>query len=227
MKLQYLGDSRDSFKWDYHDYLTSSLHYPFFNVALMMTPNDNTRDGSTKPHIYQVRPKIIELCNDLKKSKDIKLIMQLPSRTNADYQVILHKNSTQITKINRSEYFSSIARKTKQVFFLDPDNGFQPEKKYSAKHVLYSDIESILQQISEQSVISVFQYFRRISFVTDFARIRQRLISGHATAIYSHSLMFVAISKSEEIIDKVRSVNQAYSQARPVWSVVNSGHQTF
>jgi hypothetical protein len=219
MKLQYLGDSRDSFKWDYHDYLTSSLHYPFFNVALMMTPNDKKKDGSTKPYIYQARPKIIELCNDLKESKDIKLIMQLPARTDADYQVILHKNSTQIINKKRREYFSSITRKTKQVFFLDPDNGFQPEKKYSAKHILYSDIENILQQISEQSVISVFQYFRRISFVTDFARIRQRLISGHATAIYWHSLMFVAIGKSEEIIDEVRSVNQAYSQVQPVCTI--------
>lgn len=219
MKLQYLGDSRDSFKWDYHDYLTSSLCYPLFNVALMMTPDDKTKDGSTKPHIYQARSEIIAFCHDLKKCKDIQLIKQLPACTDSNYHVVLHKNSTQITNRNRKEYFSDITRENKQVLFLDPDNGFEPEKKYSAKHVLYSNIESILQQLSEQSVISVFQYFRRISFVTDFARIRQRLISGHATAIYWHSLMFVAISKSEERINKVRSVNQEYSKVRPVKSI--------
>jgi hypothetical protein len=216
MKLQYLGDSRDSFKWDYHDFLTTSVRYPLFNVALMMTPEDKTKDGSTKPHTYQSRSKIIDFCTDLRKCKEIELIKQLPSRTDADYQVALHKNGTLITNKNRREYFSDITRENKQVFFLDPDNGFQPEKKYSTKHVLYSDIESILQQISEQSVISVFQYFRRISFVTDFARIRKRLIRGNATAIYWHSLMFVAISKSTETIDKVRAVNQVYSQVRPV-----------
>ncbi|MGB5216865.1 MAG: hypothetical protein WBN66_01075 [Smithella sp.] len=217
MKLQYLGDSRDSFKWDYHDYLTSSLSYPLFNVALMMTPDDKTNEGSTKPHIYKkASSEIINLCRDLKKHKDVELITQLPSRTNADYEVALHKDSTHITNNNRREYFSDITCEKKQVFFLDPDNGFEPEKKYSAKHVLYSDIENILGQISEQSIISVFQYFRRVPFPTDFARIRQRLISGYASAIYWHSLMFVAISKSEKIIDKVRSVNRKYSQVRPV-----------
>lgn len=216
MKLQYLGDSRDSFKWDYHDYLTREMGYPLFNVALMMTPDDNTKDGSTKPHSYQSSGEIIDFCRDLKKCKDIELIKQLPSRSGSTYQVALHKNAAEITNKNRAEYFSDINGECKQVFFLDPDNGFEPEKKCSAKHVLYSDVERILKQISEQSVISVFQYFRRKSFVIDFARIRQRLISGHATAIYWHSLMFVAISKSEETIDKVRSVNQEYSQVRPV-----------
>lgn len=219
MKLQYLGDSRDSFKCDYHDYLMSSMHYSLFNVALMLTPNDNTKQGSTKPHGYQAHDNIIDFCNNLKRNKDIQLIMQLPSCHDAKYKVALHKNDIQITNKNRKEYFSNINGEKKQVFFLDSDNGFQPEKKYSNKHVLYSDIESILQQLSEQSVISVFQYFRRISFVTDFARIRQRLISGHATAIYWHSLMFVAISKSEERINKVRSVNQEYSKVRPVKSI--------
>ena len=172
MKLQYLGDSRDSFKWDYHDFLTSSLHYPLFNVALMMTPDDKTKDGSTKPHIYQARSEIIDFCNDLRNCKGIEMIKQLPSRTDADYLVALHKNRTQLSNKNRREYFSDITRENKQVCFLDPDNGFEPEKKYSAKHVLYSDIESILQQISEQSVISVFQYFRRISFATCYRRLR-------------------------------------------------------
>lgn len=216
MKLQYLGDSRDSFKWDYHDYLTTSMGYLLLNVALMMTPDDNTNNGATKPHIYQARTEVIDFCRDLKNSKDIQLIKKLPSRTGASYKVKLHKEATQIINRTRREYFSGIDRENKQVLFLDPDNGFEPEKKYSAKHVLYSDVESILQGITEQTVISVFQYFRRRSFADDFMRIRQRLNSGYATALYWHSLMFVAISKSEETIDKVRSVNRRYSQARPV-----------
>jgi hypothetical protein len=27
MKLQYLGDSKDSFKWDYHDWLASEMKF--------------------------------------------------------------------------------------------------------------------------------------------------------------------------------------------------------
>jgi hypothetical protein len=216
MKLQYLGDSRDSFKWDYHDYLTTSMRYSLLNVAFMMTPDDDTNDGATEPHIYQARTEIIDFCRDIRNSKDIQSIMQLPSRTGADYKVALHKEATQIRNENRGEYFTDIAHEDRQVLLLDPDNGFEPEKKYSDKHILYSDIESILKQITTQAVISVFQYFRRRSFGDDFMRIRQRLISGHTTAIYWHSLMFVAISKSRTTIDSVLTVNKQYSQNRPV-----------
>jgi hypothetical protein len=216
MKLKYLGDSRDSFKWDYHDYLNVTLGYPMLNVALMMTPDDNTNNGTTEPETFPARPAIIDFCRDLRNKKDIQLIRQLPSRTGADYTVVLHREATQIMNTNRRKYFSGIVDENRQVLFLDPDNGFEPEKKYSDKHVLYSDIETILQQVSEKAVISVFQYFRRLSFPTDFMRIRQRMMSGHATALYWHSLMFVAISKSKETIDKVRTVNRQYSQGRPV-----------
>ena len=49
MKLQYLGDSKDSFKWDYHDFLVAELGYPLLNIALMMTPDDAGNDGQSHP----------------------------------------------------------------------------------------------------------------------------------------------------------------------------------
>jgi len=42
MKKQYLGDSKDSFKWDYHDFLAGELNYPVLNIMLMMTPDDES-----------------------------------------------------------------------------------------------------------------------------------------------------------------------------------------
>ncbi len=215
MKLQYLGDSRDCFKWDYHNYLTSALDYPLLNIALMMTPNDKTTHGKTDSNTYKAHCEAIHgFCRELQESKDkdIEMIKLLPTRTGAKYKVELHKNATQITNNNRIDYFSNITHEAKQVFFLDPDNGFEPEKKFSNKHVLYSDIERILQQTADQTVVSVFQYFRRIPFPDDFMRIRQRLHSGYATAIFGHSLMFVAISKSEKTIINIRSINKEYSE---------------
>ena len=37
-------------------------------------------------------------------------------------------------------------------------------KSNNEKHVLYSDVNTILKQIAPEAVISVFQHFRRISF---------------------------------------------------------------
>ena len=136
--------------------------------------------------------------------------------TCSKYLVELHKEETYLTTRNRRNYFSDISAEPRQVLFLDPDNGFEPEKSNNEKHVLYSDVNTILKQIAPEAVISVFQHFRRISFDNDFAHIRERMPSGYTTALYWHSLMFVTISKTKEIIEKVIELNYQYSQRYPV-----------
>jgi hypothetical protein len=213
MKLQFLGDSKDSFKWDYHDYLTSALEYPTLNIILMLTPDDNSKQGETKPELFPARKAVICFCRDLRKKPDIQLIKKLPSKTGSKYSVELHKGETHLTNKNRSEYFTGISGEKKQVIFLDPDNGFEPEKSCHKEHVSYKDVNSILDQISDGAVISVFQHFRHIRVNDDFARIKERMRSAYTTAIYwpSH-LMFVAISRSQDTIKKVQDINCQYLQ---------------
>ena len=216
MKIQYLGDSKDSFKWDYLDYLTAGLDYPLLNVALMLTPDDNSNHGKTHPDLFRSRETILYFCQDLKKHRNIQLIKQLTVASGSKYLVELHKGETYLTHRNRREYFSDLSSEKRQVLFLDPDNGFEPEKSRNGKHVLYSDVEAILKQMSKEAVISVFQHFRYISFNKDFARIKERIPSGYTTALYWHSLMFVTISKTKEIIETVSELNHQYSQRYPV-----------
>jgi hypothetical protein len=214
MKLQYLGDSKDSFKWDYHDYLTSKLGYPFLNILLMMTPDDKSNDGKTHPSRFPARDKIIDFCGTLKELRNLDFISELPSRTGSKYVVKLHKPNVYITHQSRTSYFSGVMAEYDQVVLLDPDIGFQPEKRFDEKHVLYSEVDSLLKQISSGSVISVFQHFRRKRFTEDFECIRHHLSEFsiyYATAICWHSLMFVCISKSKETIEKVLRVNRNYS----------------
>jgi len=216
MKRQYLGDSKDSFKWDYHDYLTASLGYPKLNIMLMLTPDDKSNNGKTHPDLFPARSTILCFCHDLKEKRNIQFIKTLPAATGAQYQVQLHKEETYITAINRRQYFSDPSTETRQVVFLDPDNGFEPEKSNNEKHVLFSDVTSLLERTSPETVISIFQHFRRISFDKDFARIKERLPNAYATAIYWHSLMFVTVTKTKEIIDRVSFLNHQYSQSYPV-----------
>ncbi len=93
MKLQYLGDSKDSFKWDYHDFLASELNYPVFNVVLMMTPDDGGNDGKSNPSLFPARAEIIEFCQDLRENRSIETIMSLPAKSGASYGVRLHNDS--------------------------------------------------------------------------------------------------------------------------------------
>lgn len=216
MKRQYLGDSKDSFKWDYHDYLTSALRYPRLNIILMLTPDDHSRDGKTQPELFPARKAVISFCHNLRKERNVHLLRGLPTATGASYVVDLHNPDTYFTRQNRRQYFSGLPAEGKHLFFLDPDNGFEPERSSNEKHVLYSDIDAVLKQISRESVISVFQHFRRIPFDKDFARIKERLASVHVAAVYWHSLMFVAIAKAKETIEKVIAANHWYSQRYPV-----------
>ncbi|MDO8737526.1 hypothetical protein [Candidatus Deferrimicrobium sp.] len=221
MKRQYLGDSKDSFKWDYHDYLTSALRFPRMNIILMLTPDDQGRHGETHPELFPAREVVISFCRILRKERNVQLLRELPTTTGASYLVDLHNPEIYFARQKRRQYFSGLPTEGKHLFFLDPDNGFEPEKSSNENHVLYSDIKAVLEQISEESVISVFQHFRRIPFEKDFARIKERLkerlASVHIAAVYwRHFLMFVTITKNRETIEKVIAANHQYSQRYPV-----------
>ena len=220
MKLQYLGDSKDSFKWDYHDYLTNALGYQLLNILLMMTPDDGTNEGKTKPDWFPARKEIIQFCHELRSERDISKILSLPIKTGNFYKINLHKPENHISKSDRNSFCSGISNHCDQVVFLDPDNGMEPEIKYNEKHVRYSELSIILDQISHNSVISIFQHFRRINFKNDFSRIRERLLvtvpTVYVTGIFWHQLMFVVFGRSEKTVDKIRRYNRVYAQKFPV-----------
>ena len=161
MKLQYLGDSKDSFKWDYHDYLINSLRFKYLDIILMLTPDDNTKQGKTEPDWFPARNEIIKFCHELKSKKDILKLKELPYKTKSNYKVIIHKPDIFISNSSREYYFKNIENHHKQIILLDPDNGFEPEKSYFKKHIRYCEIKKILEQISDKSIISVFQHFRK------------------------------------------------------------------
>jgi hypothetical protein len=214
MKLQYLGDSKDSFKWDYLDSLVSHLRVPFLNVLLMLTPDDRSRHGETKAEWFPARESVLRFCRDIKAARDIQAIKALPSYTGASYQVKLHQRS--FDSFNRIDSFAGVDGEHNQVVFADPDNGFEPEKSCGHEHVAYSDVARILEQLNENSVLTVFHHFRRMSFPADFARIRSRLGDSASTAIYWHSLMFVTIAKSKAALQPVIEANRKYSEGHPV-----------
>lgn len=211
MKRQYLGDAKDSFKWDYHDYLARELRFPRLTVALMMTPDDMSKDGRTKPEWFPARSAVIQFCHDLRACREVGRVVDLPLTTGARYQVVLHRADSYITNDTRAEYFSGFDSGQDQIVFLDPDNGLEPEESFCEKHVRYRDVSAVLEQLTDDSLVTVFQHFRYVSFPEDFARIRERLESSHATAIYWHSLMFVAIAASERSLRKVIAANAKYA----------------
>lgn len=215
MKRQYLGDSKDSFKWDYHHHLVTDLGYDKLTVAWMLTPDDRTTHGNTEPDLFPAAPEILDLCRELHSTRNPGLAAQLPTVAGGHYAVSFQGTDDYFTHRNRSRYFDHLpCDGQNEVLFLDPDNGFEPPKHPSAKHVLYTDIERILGRLSAESVVSVFHHFRRKRFVDDLADIRVGLGTRPTTAICWRDLMFVAVSSSDGVIEKVRGFNRRYAERR-------------
>jgi len=210
MKIQYLGDSKDSFKWDYLDHLTNHLRYPELRVVPMLTPNDGSNQGMTHPSRFPARKEILEFCEGLRESRSLDKVRELPETTGANYRMIIHRPGELLTDGSRASYFNGTGEPHDQVVFLDPDNGFEPKNR-TEKHVGYSDVETILGQITDNSIVSVFQHYRYKKFDADFMEIRPRIVSGHSTAIYGRDVMFVSISKSKRAIEAVVEANNAYA----------------
>ncbi len=216
MKHQYLGDSKDSFKWDYHHFLVEALGYSQFKIAWMMTPDDGGSDGKSAPELFPARQEILSLCNSLRSTRDPALLFGLPAATGANYRVSFHDSDESLNGGNRHSFFSSIETHPNQVVLLDPDNGFEPERSSSDKHLRYSELERLVKASSPDTVVTVFQHHRRKKFPDDFSRIRERLLSGYSCAVYWHSMMFVSVSSSPETIHRVSEINRDYAKHRPV-----------
>lgn len=216
MKRQYLGDSKDSFKWDYHDYLVHALGYEHLKIAWMMTPDDGGTHGASAPELFPARPEILRFCTCLRSTRDPALVLGLPAVTGAKYQVSFQGPDEIKNDLHPQSWFSGIRPGSEQVIFLDPDNGFEPERRGTDKHIRYTDLDGLIKRAPSDTVFSVFQHHRRKKFPDDFVRIRERLISGYATAIYWHSLMFVNVASSSKTIRQVAKINHEYARHRPV-----------
>jgi hypothetical protein len=214
LKCQYLGDARDAFKWEYQDHLTRQLGYSLLQIIPMLTADDGTNEGMTHPARYPAANVFHDFCLRLRMSRSLIDLRELPSLTGADYQVELHRPDETFLEGERESYFSDLGGGSDQVVFVDPDIGFEPKGRYE-KHVAFADVEKILDQISHESVVSVYQHQRQgESYCDTIAGIRRRLPGVHCAAIYGHHVMFVAISRSRSCIESVSEANVSYATAR-------------
>lgn len=216
VKLQYLGDAKDSFKWDYLHFLAESLAYDKLAIVWMMTADDGSTNGRTAPETFPARKEILDLCHRLRTERRPALLLGLPAITGAGYAVSLHDAGESVRGRGQHSFFGEIEGGSRHVVFLDPDNGFEPERAATDRHVRYSDLDRLVGTLPDDAVVVVFQHHRRRKFVDDFARIRERLLSGFSSAIYWRSLMFVCIASSAETTAKISEIHREYARHRPV-----------
>ena len=227
MNKMILGDNKDLFKWDYLNFLVKEIGYSVLNVVPMAGTSGSGKSTKVFPASLAIRC----FCKHLRKEpRSFERIRELPCYTKEDYEVRLHKPeiSFEHTEAARKEYFSGIDSEPKQILFLDPDTGFEPQRpeNMGTEHVKYSDLEIVWEQISKDCVIVVFQHGnRRGDFGSRYADIKEHLtFSGCLEALSwggnVGGVMFVAICKSDKIIERVRQIHWDYKALHPSVKVI-------
>ena len=237
MKLQYLGDSKDAFKWDYLDFLVKNLNIDSKEYKLlvvpMLTKSDGTGQGGTHPSEFLSVKGVQEFCLHLRDKQELKEIKRLPFYTKNDYKVCIHKEQFHeegnwFVKFDdyRQKYFAGIGQDGNAVMFLDPDNGFETKRPENTneQHVKYSDIKNIYNVAKKDDIIVVFQHaFRKYCpFPEHYQEILERLekkeVKSHTAAMFwGNKVMFVVIGKTKGQINQVHKINESYQKLpRPV-----------
>ena len=217
MKSQYLGDAKDSFKWDYHNYLTVQLRCRLLQAVLLLTPDDGSSDGDTDPKKFQADKFIWDFCDHLREKRHTisddeisQLLGELPkyTRERGKYKVAVDLGCVPSGK------------KMNRVIFFDPDIGFEPDGGAMKKHVRYCEIGAALDQISndDTSVVSVFQDLIRKSPDKAYRAIKEQLPAGCvSTAIFwrggKGGVMFVILAKLKSHIKMVQKINRDYKES--------------
>lgn len=223
MKLQFLGDSRDSFKWDLLHHSVTEAVPRFLRLVFvpMLTPDDEALPhGRTPAERFRCRPEIRRFVESLRtEPRELERVVQLGSLP--DFQAF----PVEVFQPRRelgfgwrcAEYWRQLASSVlaNDPVFLDPDNGFETGGTAGTQHVRFGEVDLLLDRISPTAAICVFQYRAQgQSWDKVFERIEAGLPAETVLhSIYDGQLAFIFLSRLENS-DRVRSLVAAYQAKR-------------
>lgn len=206
MKNQYCGDTRDLFKYDLVEHLCKKMGLDFTFIP-MLTPNDNRNDGNKRNfakakagYLNENLMKSLKPCHATPKEKrNFKEIRNYYEAINIKIEIYEHDKSRYFTHKGRTDYFRAIKTELlkRSLIFLDPDNGLEV-KNNKDKHVLYSEVKSIYDRMTEDSLLVIFQFKPREELKKYIARRANALhekVGDSPLFISDNEVIFFILSK--------------------------------
>ncbi len=126
-----------------------------------------------------------------------------------------HLTEDYFTHRERHTYFSGIPKDNLHpaLVFVDPDNGLEV-KKSSEKHILYSEVRSLLERMSDDSILMIYQHFPRRNH-DDYIKWRVQVLRDETNAaplwISDKEIVFFFLTKSDETHTNLEDVLSKYS----------------
>lgn len=227
MKLQYLGDYRDAFKWDLLHWLCSRSEPRFASLLFvpLLTPDDSTpKDGQIPHERFAARPEVQRFVAGLRgSSRGLQAITDLGGIDCArHFAVSIHSPVGEVPKGHaRSSYWSGLPLLADSIVFIDPDNGFETKTRKGPKWIRHTEVESLLGALPQSSAVVVYQHRPRKTWDQVFKALAPQLsYAGHATAAYDSSLAFVILARSRQVFRRLRTAGQEYARqhGRVTWA---------
>lgn len=238
MKLQYLGDSRDAFKWDLlHCICTrSSPRFDELVFVPMLTPDiPGLNEGNTPHDRFKcqnpfIPPFLISLKNEPRSLERISTLGAIEPNT-APFRVSVCGNSKYLGIGNRrAEYWRGFKPENYKntVVFFDPDNGFETKTQRGAKWIRHAELKYLFTQLPETSVVVVYQHRpQRRSWTDLFPDLTKKLdYINTAVAAYEGNLAFVAMASNASCGKRICDVIKSYAVEPSVvhQKVLRHGH---
>lgn len=228
MKLQYLGDARDTFKWDLLHWLCTNSSPPFTKLVFvpMLTPDDpDSTEGQTPSHWFACRSFISEFVRSLK--SEPRSLARIAALGSADqkpspFDVSIFAQSKHIgLGYQRSTYWEDFKPELLHdaVVFFDPDNGLETKTQDGTKWIRHFELQCFLSRLPTSSVAVVYQHRPRRTWNDLFADLKQRLGYAH-TAIAAHegNLAFLTLTNNADAATRVLGAVESYASEHPVVS---------
>jgi hypothetical protein len=219
MKLQYLGDSRDAFKWDLlHWICTTSPFSKLVFIPLLTSDIKGSNEGLIPHHRFQCQPFIRSFLDSLKEEpRSLNRIENLgridPTRT---FEVSVFAPEREIAAgLKRQEYWSGFDASLlhNSVVFFDPDNGYETRTQKGPKWIGHDELENLFACLPETSVALIYQHRPRRIWSELFADLAKSITYvDTAVAVYEPTLAFVAMANNVTAGRQITLALEKYSR---------------
>jgi len=232
MKNQYFGDVRDLFKYDLiQEIMQQSLELRQFSFIPMLTENDDKKDGNNRiidertekghrpgtqnSELVQYLRKYDEIPRDQKDFTEILGYFKKQGMPTIIYGSDGCHQDRYFTQGNRREYFSDIPGHTLKsaLVYVDPDNGLEV-KKPSGKHLRYSEVRTLFERMSDDSLLMIYQHFPRENHAKYINRRVEKLrdvTKKNPLWISDNEIIFFFVAKNDQTHNDLENVLSDYS----------------
>lgn len=225
MKLQYLGDYRDAFKWDLLHWLCTTSQSPFSQLLFvpMLTPDDPVpTDGQIHHRQFTAREFIHTFVEDLRVApRSLARVSRLGAQPGQpSFAVQVHGSERLVPSgTTRAEYWRDISLRDREntLVFCDPDNGLETKTQRGPKWIRHQEVRDLLNGLPPSSAVMVYQHRPRRTWQDLFAQLGSSFseYAPYACAAYDHTLALVALTRNANVFNSATRAMIGYAAQHP------------